>query len=238
MSRHCVTPVLMYYPPQRNRTIFKVNYMANENIETEFARQLNNLGLYGSDKEKAKPDTTKHTPAVNNALNETDKGNSDSLAWGDLLTEFSQLPAERTSAALKRLTPNALSSIEDTIRRVKPQVKERALEKAKLYLLQQGIAASDMVAFLQGGRVTTPPSLDMVGVKGEPTGRKKRATNRPWYSKAAKEIKEYLTSHPTNLDKPTGLIVDMYRTTYPDLTSTDVSRIKYELKVKLGITKK
>lgn len=193
-----------------------------KNIETEFARQLRELGVQGTDEAKATPDATIHTPTVNTALVQTNQGNSESIAWSDLLTEFSQLPQDRINAALKRLTPNALSSIEGGIVECRDYVKQQALERAKLYLIQQGIPLKDMAQFLNGETPTNPPT--------EIKKKRKARVLRSWFKGCAKEIKSFLTLSPKNLDIPTGVILNNYKIKYPELTSSDISRIKYEIK--------
>ena len=143
-------------------------------------------------------------------------GESEMLAWGELLSEFLSLKHERINAALRRLTPNQLLTMRDGCDECKQAVHESAKAKAKLYLAQLGLSVDDLVG----------SELYLVS---EP---KKRAVAKrlPWMPEFRQDLKAYLSVEferqalrPDNL-KP------HFIEKYPDLTNYDISKTKNYLK--------
>ena len=153
-------------------------------------------------------------------------GKGETLAWSDLLAEFLSLGDQRIIAALKRLSPKQLLTLEQTASECREASKETAIEKARLYMLELGISVDDVAESIG---IPRPDCEEIRKAKRRPY------TQRKWASAFRRELhKYYLEDNQRILESPKDT-VPLFIEKYPELTNSDVSKGKNYLQSNKGL---
>ena len=150
-------------------------------------------------------------------------GQSDIIAWGDLLSEFLSMSEGRINAALKRLSPKQLLTLEQLCNENRETAKDAAIEKARLFMLQLGITMDDL-SYAAGQPRPMCKEVKRVMRK-----------QRPWAKSFRQDLHRFYLDNPQRVllspaDTKTHFIVR-----YPEITNEDISKGKNYLQTNKGV---